>query len=253
MPTPHLDDKHVVFGEVLSGKSIVRRLENLPTHAGDKPQSEAIIADCGELSPGDAVAAAEAKTADAYGDKYEDFPEDEATDGQPLSAQKVLAIATDCKDFGNKAFKAGDASAALDKYQKGIRYLDEDPDVENEPAEAVAAARALRATLNSNAALMAIKLGAWDDAVRAATAALAALDAADNSNNNGGKDRAKALYRRGLARVRLRDEESALADLEEAARLAPDDAAVRNELAAVKTATAARRAKEKAAYKKFFE
>lgn len=37
VPTPHLDDKHVVFGEVLSGKSIVRKIENLKTQE-DKPQ-----------------------------------------------------------------------------------------------------------------------------------------------------------------------------------------------------------------------
>ena len=36
VPTPHLDGKHVVFGEVLSGKSIVRKIENLKTQS-DKP------------------------------------------------------------------------------------------------------------------------------------------------------------------------------------------------------------------------
>ena len=34
--TPHLDAKHVVFGEVLQGKSIVRNIENLKTQ-NDKP------------------------------------------------------------------------------------------------------------------------------------------------------------------------------------------------------------------------
>ena len=36
MPTPHLDGKHVVFGEVLDGKSIVRKIENYNTQ-NDKP------------------------------------------------------------------------------------------------------------------------------------------------------------------------------------------------------------------------
>ena len=44
VPTPHLDDKHVVFGEVISGKSIVRRVENLPKQPGDKPTKEVLIA-----------------------------------------------------------------------------------------------------------------------------------------------------------------------------------------------------------------
>lgn len=36
VPTPHLDGKHVVFGEVLNGKGIIRKIENLRT-ANDKP------------------------------------------------------------------------------------------------------------------------------------------------------------------------------------------------------------------------
>jgi peptidyl-prolyl isomerase D len=44
VPTPHLDNKHVVFGEVINGKSIVRQVENLKTQQGDKPWSEAVIA-----------------------------------------------------------------------------------------------------------------------------------------------------------------------------------------------------------------
>ena len=48
VPTPHLDGKHVVFGEVISGKSIVRQIENLPTQS-DKPVKDVIIA--GESPP----------------------------------------------------------------------------------------------------------------------------------------------------------------------------------------------------------
>ena len=50
VPTPHLDDKHVVFGEVVSGKAIVRQIENITTQSGDKPQKDVVIADCGELT-----------------------------------------------------------------------------------------------------------------------------------------------------------------------------------------------------------
>ena len=41
--TPHLDGKHVVFGEVLNGKGIVRKIENLKT-VSDKPQPTVTVA-----------------------------------------------------------------------------------------------------------------------------------------------------------------------------------------------------------------
>ncbi len=232
-----------MFGEVLSGKSIVRQIENL-TVQNDKPTKDVVIADCGELSPSEAVGA-DTKAPDAYGDEYEDFPEDQTTGDEALSASQILKIAAGCKDFGNKAFKGGDLSVALDKYQKGLRYLNEDPDLDKEPAETKEQLDALRVSLNSNAALMNLKLGAWDETVRAADNALAVATISD-------KDKAKALYRRGFALVRLKDEETALEALEQAKKLAPEDAAITAELAAVKKAAVARLAKEKATYKKFF-
>jgi peptidyl-prolyl isomerase D len=243
VPTPHLDGKHVVFGEVLSGKSIIRQIENLPTQS-DKPTRDVVIANCGELS-GEEALAADVKAPDAYGDEYEDFPEDDTTE-QPISAARVLKIATDCKEFGNKAFKAGDLSVALDKYQKGLRYLNEDPDLEKETDETKSKLEALRFSLNNNSALMNLKQQNWEDTIRSAENALAVANVSD-------KDKAKALYRKGYAQVRVKDEDEALQSLEAAKKLAPEDAAVNAELAAVKKAAAARIAKEKAAYKKFFQ
>lgn len=245
VPTPHLDGKHVVFGEVKSGKSVVRQIENLRTQA-DKPEKPAVIADCGEL-PASAALSSDAKTADKYGDAYEDFPEDEVDSSEPLTATRVLKIAADCKDFGNAAFKAGDILTGLEKYQKGLRYINEDPDLTDEEEKAGVQAKldALRFTLNCNSALLNLKLEAWDDAQRSASAALAVPGISD-------AEKAKALYRKGVALVHLKDEDAALEALEEAKKLAPGDAAVLKELETVKKHAAARRAKEKAAYKKFF-
>ncbi|OTB09175.1 hypothetical protein M426DRAFT_316468 [Hypoxylon sp. CI-4A] len=243
VPTPHLDGKHVVFGEVKSGKSVVRQLENLHTQ-NDKPDKAAVIADSGELSAS-AASVTDVKAADAYGDQYEDFPEDDTSVEQPLPASYVLKVASDCKDFGNKAFKAGDILGGLAKYEKGLRYINEEPETKDDDETEKKKLAALRFTLNCNSALLNLKQEDWEGAERSASSALAVPGIAD-------AERAKALYRRGLALVRLRDEESALRSLEEAKKLAPGDAAIAKELDSVKKQAAARLAKEKAAYKKFF-
>lgn len=51
-PCDWLDNKHVVFGQVLRDDSllVVRKIENTPTQAGiDKPKLPVIITECGEM------------------------------------------------------------------------------------------------------------------------------------------------------------------------------------------------------------
>lgn len=49
-PSPHLDNKHVVFGQVLQGMETITELENEMTDNNDKPIRRWYIADCGVLS-----------------------------------------------------------------------------------------------------------------------------------------------------------------------------------------------------------
>ena len=48
VPTPHLDGKHVVFGRVLEGMDVVKKIERLGSESGDT-KAFIIIRDCGEL------------------------------------------------------------------------------------------------------------------------------------------------------------------------------------------------------------
>ncbi|KAL8833389.1 MAG: hypothetical protein Q9170_004299 [Blastenia crenularia] len=242
VPTPHLDGKHVVFGEVLDGKGIVRKVENLKTQA-DKPIQDVKIVDCGQLS-GDETVASSKKVPDSTGDPYEDFPEDQAGE---IKAPETCKIANELKDFGNKAFKAGDLNLALDKYQKGLRYLNEYPEPEkDDPPELAKELATIRFTLHSNSALLQNKLKSYEDAQKSATIAL-------EQKYIAGPDRAKAFYRKGLASLGLKDDDQAVKDFEEALNLAPGDAAITKELSTTKKKLTEQSKKEKAAYKKFFE
>merc|ERR1712142_743818 len=45
--TPWLDGRHVVFGKVVSGMDVVRKVEKTQTDGRDKPVKDVVIADCG--------------------------------------------------------------------------------------------------------------------------------------------------------------------------------------------------------------
>jgi peptidyl-prolyl isomerase H (cyclophilin H) len=44
-----LDNKHVVFGRVLDGMLLVRKIENVPTAASNNPRIPVLITQCGQM------------------------------------------------------------------------------------------------------------------------------------------------------------------------------------------------------------
>ncbi|KAF5390723.1 hypothetical protein D9757_002586 [Collybiopsis confluens] len=244
VPTPHLDNKHVVYGEVIRGKSIVRQIENYPTSSGDAPSSPIVIDSCGELSPDDPSLSE--VPAGLEGDPYEDYPDDD--DHDVSKPEVVLEIAKTIRELGNKLFKEGKTDLALAKYQKSIRYLDVHQVLPDDaPPELADFYKALLSPLLLNSALAAVKVQPpnLDIALRNATRALTSLEL-----NNA--DKAKALYRRALARVMLKEDDEAEKDLLEASKLVPEDQAIAGELARVRNRKKEKRDKEKKAYKKMF-
>ncbi|KAF2165512.1 hypothetical protein M409DRAFT_24364 [Zasmidium cellare ATCC 36951] len=47
--TPHLNGKHTVFGKVVEGMEVVRKIENVRTSREDRPQQDVVVAQCGEM------------------------------------------------------------------------------------------------------------------------------------------------------------------------------------------------------------
>ena len=50
-PAPHLDEKHVVFGQVIEGMAIVAQIEDEDTDTQDRPLADIRISRCGQLTP----------------------------------------------------------------------------------------------------------------------------------------------------------------------------------------------------------
>lgn len=117
-PTPHLDGKHVVFGRVLKGKDLVRMIEENPVRGESSPIKEVIVANCGELQPGED----DGVPVDPN-DPYPAFPAD--MEEAATTAQR-MEIAAKIRALGNAAFTATPPNlpAAIDKYNKCLRYLE---------------------------------------------------------------------------------------------------------------------------------
>ncbi|GAA5858858.1 hypothetical protein JCM5353_003144, partial [Sporobolomyces roseus] len=228
VPTPHLDGKHTVFGKVTHGRSIVRLMEEAPM-AGESPAEEILIADCGQLAEGDSGI-----VADEFADGHEDYPSDDESDVN--NAEVVYGIANSVKEKGTELFKKGNFEQAQKKYVKALRYLDRHRFIDPPNPSLSAQYVTLRLSLLLNSSLCALKssspLKSADarTAIQQSTRALS-LDGEPSEADPSKKplssgEKAKALYRRAMGHLAVKDEQEAIKDLEQALKFAPEDGAI---------------------------
>ncbi|PBK66268.1 hypothetical protein ARMSODRAFT_916479 [Armillaria solidipes] len=232
-PTAHLDGKHVVFGEVKRGKGIVRTIENSRTGAQDKPVNEVLVVNAGEIT--------ESELAEEVVE-VEDYPEDDER-AEQIQTDPALAleIAVKVKDTGASLWKEGKHADALQSWLKALRYLDVHPVLpDDSPQTLKDTFKSTRTAVLLNATLAGTKTNP-STGVELATRVLGVEGLSD-------ADKAKALYRRALSYIALKDDDAAEADLV----VAGGDGAVVQELARLRARKKEKRDKEKKAMRKMF-
>lgn len=223
-PAPHLDGKHVVFGEVVRGQSAVREIE-MTRCKEDKPVVDCWVYGCGVIE----------KLPDPVGDEiYADFPKDCQLDISKVA--KVLEAAQMMKGCGNSLFKDKDVSRAKHKYLKAIRYLQHDgyePDTD---------CSSLVTTCQLNLAQCYNTLMQYREAIKFCNKVL------DKDSSS-----AKCYFRRGKAYEGLTEYDSAIADLKLALEKTPGDKAISAALHRVEQLDKRQRSKDRLAYSKMFK
>ena len=69
-PTAHLDGKHTVFGRVIHGMEVARKVEDIEKGENDKPKKDCVIVDCGELKDGDKLTAENADYVKTFSEPF---------------------------------------------------------------------------------------------------------------------------------------------------------------------------------------
>jgi len=244
---PHLDNKHVVFGEVRKGLGIITDIEAMDTDQNDKPLVPVSIKNCGEIVTGDDLGIAEK---DGTPDVYPHHPEDLDIDWY-LQANfgKILSILKDIKESGNIYYRKGDQKRAAVKYKKCCKYIAMLRDtVSSTDEEEEIKVREVEVPCVLNIAAVKIRYEEYDEAIYECNKVLEIKGELEYAPDWV----CKARYRRGQAQAGKRNFKAAISDLNHVLKLQPKDKGVRDQIASLQKAMEEYRVIEKDMYGKMF-
>ncbi|KAI4463304.1 peptidyl-prolyl cis-trans isomerase [Holotrichia oblita] len=212
VPCTHLDGRNVAFGRVRKGLNIVREIQEVP-RKDEIPLIKCMIENCGVLRPGEPWNFVEN---DGTNDVYPPYPDDwDLNHCENIDREFVDAI-TNIKESGNLYYYKDNYILSEKKYRKSLRYLDywlsrqsfREPSVLD-----------MKVVTLLNLAAVKLKRQNYYDVIKLCTEVISL----DPKNH-------KALYRRGQAKMAIKDYREALHDFRYALKLQPHNTALQSEV-----------------------